>query len=54
MQTKSTEELNHEIMHATDIEDLLENNQENLISSTLTAHMCTRYFPGRKRLPGIN
>lgn len=41
MQTKSTEELNHEIKHATDIEDFLENNQEDLIRSTLAAHLKT-------------
>ena len=39
MKEKSTEELIHEIKSATDIEDYLYDNQENLINSTLTEHL---------------
>ncbi|MCM1027184.1 MAG: XRE family transcriptional regulator [Roseburia sp.] len=39
MQLKTTEELNHEIKSATDIEDYLKGNPENLITSTLSAHL---------------
>ncbi|MCM1192161.1 MAG: XRE family transcriptional regulator [Butyrivibrio sp.] len=39
MQSKTTEELKHEIKSATDIEDYLKGNQENLITSTLAAHL---------------
>lgn len=41
MQTKTTEELNHEIKVVTDVEDFLKSNQENLIKSTLAAHLET-------------
>lgn len=41
MKTKTTEELKHEIKAATDIEDYLKSNQENLIKSNLAAHLET-------------
>lgn len=36
---KSTDELNHEIRTATDIEDYLEKNKENMITHSLSAHL---------------
>lgn len=41
MKTKTTEELKHEIKAATNIEDYLKGNQENLIKSTLATHLET-------------
>ncbi|MCI9438594.1 MAG: helix-turn-helix domain-containing protein [Lachnospiraceae bacterium] len=39
METKTTDELRHEIKGATDIEDYLKNNRENLIHYNLTRHL---------------
>lgn len=39
METKTTEELRHEIKSVTNIEDYLKDNRNNLIQSTLTAHL---------------
>ena len=36
---KSTAELNHEIKAATDIEDYLEKNKENMLSNSLSGHL---------------
>lgn len=41
MQTKTTEELKHEIKTVTDIEDYLKDNQENLIRSSLAIYLKT-------------
>ncbi len=39
METKSTDELSHEIKEATDIEDYLKNNRDNMITRTLPQHL---------------
>lgn len=39
MNTKTTEELKHEIKAATDIEDYLKSNRENLLHSSLPGHL---------------
>lgn len=39
METKTTDELRHEIKGATDIEGYLKNNRENLIHYNLTRHL---------------
>lgn len=39
METKSTEELNHEIREATDIEDYLKANRNNMITDTLAGYL---------------
>lgn len=39
METKSTEELNHEIREATDIEDYLKTNRNNMITGTLAGYL---------------
>lgn len=36
---KTTDELNHEIKNATDIEDYLEKNKENMITRSLPGHL---------------
>ncbi|MBD5490384.1 MAG: XRE family transcriptional regulator [Lachnospiraceae bacterium] len=39
MEYKSTDELNHEIESATDFVDYITNNKENLITTSLSAHL---------------
>ena len=39
MNTKTTEELKHEIKAATDIEDYLKSNRENLLHGSLPEHL---------------
>lgn len=39
METKSTEELKHEIKAATDIEDYLKTNKNNMITGSLSEHL---------------
>lgn len=39
METKSTEELNHEIKEATDIEDYLKKNKKNMAEGSLAEHL---------------
>ncbi len=41
MKLKTTDELNHEIKAATDIEDFLSNNKEQMLSHTLPEHLNT-------------
>lgn len=39
MEMKTTDELSHEIKAATDIEDYLKNNKENMLTSSLPQHL---------------
>lgn len=39
METKTTEELNHEIKEATDIEDYLHKNRENMLTLSLSRYL---------------
>jgi len=39
MKLKTTDELNHEIKSATDIEDYLANNKENMLTCSLSKHL---------------
>lgn len=39
MLSKSTDELNHEIRNATDMEDYLKRNKGNMITSSLSEHL---------------
>lgn len=41
MLLKTTDELNHEIRTATDIEDFLENNRENMLTDSLAGYLNT-------------
>lgn len=41
MELKTTDELNHEIKSATDIEDFLTNNKEHLLTDSLSGHLNT-------------
>lgn len=67
MLSKSTDELNHEIRNATDMEDYLKRNKGNMITSSLSEHLnlllsqkglksrcCTRLIVGSGiRIPNI-